>query len=280
MRNVNHKRDRPLVIVLGCDEIGSALAHALHGAAHAVVVIDGVDPGWPRRGRSYVDAWYVGGATLEQVDACFCASAKSVGPILARGEMIAATTWSWQGIAELAKPLAVVETRERETTPREIARPPLLDDVLTIGVRTGRVGGWPADIAIAAAPSSHPIAGATRGTVDRCPPVRILAPLAGRFRTRFEISDWVDRGEVIGETGGFAVIAPASGILVALSARGARIAAGQLIAEIDQTPSTGAAFGIEPHARAVAHEVCAAIRRRVADARSGASPDARTEVTS
>jgi hypothetical protein len=83
MRNAKYGHDRPAVIVLGCDEVGSAVAHAAHCAGYAVILIDGVDPGWARRGMSYVDAWYVGGATLEHVDACFCASARSIGPVLA-----------------------------------------------------------------------------------------------------------------------------------------------------------------------------------------------------
>ena len=102
---------RPAVLVLGCDDVGSAVACMLHGSGAAVVLIDDIDPPWARRGRSYTDAWYVGGATLERVDACFCGSVRSLPAVLARGDMIAATTWSASGVAAALQPLAVVETR-------------------------------------------------------------------------------------------------------------------------------------------------------------------------
>ena len=104
--NALHK-DRPVVIVVGCDDVGSAIACALHGAGAAVVLVDDADPPWARRGRSYADAWYVGGATLERVDACFCGSVRSIPAVLARGDMIAATAWSFQGVASALKPVAL-----------------------------------------------------------------------------------------------------------------------------------------------------------------------------
>ena len=269
MRNAKYEHDRPVVIVLGCDEIGSAVAHAAHCAGYAVILIDGVDPGWARRGKSYVDAWYVGGATLEHVDACFCASARSIGPVLARTDMVAATTWSWQGVAQTVMPRAVIETRQC-ATPRATCRPPLLENVLTIGVRSHTVGGWPADVVISSAPISDSIPDSTTRIGARRNPVRILVPHAGRFRTRLEITDWVDEGEVVGEVGAFAAIAPASGMLIALTARGARLVAGQLITEIDTTATIGTAFGIMPDARRIALEVTGAIRRGAAAVRAHA----------
>ena len=41
---------RPMAIVIGASEVGSAIAVALHRAGCAVVLTDEVDPAWPRRG--------------------------------------------------------------------------------------------------------------------------------------------------------------------------------------------------------------------------------------
>src|SRR5204862_3782517 len=87
---------RHLTVVLGSNNIGSAVACALRSVDAPVVVIDEVDPSWPYRGMSLTDAWFTGTASLGGHDACFCASARSVPIVLARG-MIAATTWSWRG---------------------------------------------------------------------------------------------------------------------------------------------------------------------------------------
>src|SRR4029453_3839187 len=91
---------RPLVIVLGGGDVGSAVALALHQAGFALVLVDEADPSWHRRGMGFTNAWYVGNAELESEGACFCASLKSIPSILAR-RMIAATTWSWPGVAAM-----------------------------------------------------------------------------------------------------------------------------------------------------------------------------------
>ena len=251
---------RPIVAVLGCDDLGSAIACTLHEAGAAVVLIDDVDPPWARRGRSYTDAWYVGGATLEQVDACFCGSARSLPAVLARGDMIAATTWSVQGVAAVVQPVAVVETRPGCTMSVSRTRPEFLDGVLTIGARTTQVAGWPADVVIAGprhAPGTHASA---RALQPEAACERIDAPYAGRFRTRHEIAERVEAGDVLGQLGAFACVAPIAGILTALAPRGARVAAGNALAEIDPQGDPMRCFGIEPEARAIAHRVCAAVR--------------------
>src|SRR5439155_23720234 len=111
MRRVNELELRPAAIVIGCGDVGSAVAHALHRAGCAVVLVDHADPPWTRRGMAYADAWYVGAASLSGVDACFCASVRSIPFVLDRRDMIAATTWSWQGVAGALQPIAVVDAR-------------------------------------------------------------------------------------------------------------------------------------------------------------------------
>jgi hypothetical protein len=253
--------ERPVVIVAGSDDVGSAIARTLHGGGMAVVLVDAADPPWGRRGMSYTDAWYVGGATLEGVDACFCGSVKSLPAVLARGDMIAATTWSPEGVARALRPLALVETRPGCGMTIARSRPALLDGVAAIGVRTTQVAGWRADVVIAA---GHPRNGRSScGEPGPALGMRIEAPHAGRFRTRREIAERIEVGDVLGELGGFSAIAPIAGVLTALPARGARVAAGQTLAEIDPCGDPQRAFGIVPEARAIAQRVGAAIRQAI-----------------
>ena len=266
MRANTHGRDGQVVVVIGCDEIGSAIAHVLHRSGAGVVLIDDIDPPWAWRGRSYVDAWYVGGATLDGIDACFCASVKSIPAILARGDMIAATAWSLEGVANAVAPSAIVETRPRSSLQLTRARPPLLHGTRMIGVRNAQVSAWTADAVIDAAhradavgPSnaSNPVdAGSRNGR-----PVRVEAACAGRFRTRHEICERVQAGDIVGELGSFAAIAPAGGMLTALSARGARVAEGQVLLEIDASCDVGRCFGISEDARGLAQHVNLVLRR-------------------
>jgi xanthine dehydrogenase accessory factor len=255
-----------VVVVAGCDEVGSAIAHALHIAGFAVVLVDDIDPGHIRRGRSYTDAWYVGGATLDGVDACFCGSVKSIPAVLARGDMIAATTWSMMGVAAALRPHALVETRPGCRAGVAAARPPVLDGALAVGVRTTRVAGWRADVVIAAAfdddssASQQAMSRARGRDRTRSTPIPVEVAHGGRFRTRREIPERVDVGDVLGDLDRHTIVAPASGVLAGLAARGARIAAGQPVAEIDPAGEPRQSFGIGAEERAIARRACAAVR--------------------
>jgi hypothetical protein len=220
----------PVVVVIGCDVIGSAVAHALHRCRFAVVLIDTADPPWPRRGMSYADAWYVGGATLEGVDACFCASIKSIPSVLRRRDMIVASTWSLPGVAAALGPVAVVDARSR-----------------SVIVSVARLATFEQRVVIAA--DDIPGGGAC---VD--------APVAGRFRTRRQIAERVEAGEFLGELGGSAIVAPAAGVLRGLTARGARVLAGQMIAEIDRSGEAQRCYGIDTRARGVGARVSLALK--------------------
>ena len=210
--------DRPVVIVVGCDDLGSAIARGLHVGGAAVVLIDAADPPWARRGMSYTDAWYVGGATLDGVDACFCASVKSIPALLDRGDTIAATTWSLHGVAVALQPIAFVDSR-----------------------------------AIARIPSSMP---------------RVGAAHPGRFLTRHRIAERVEAGERLGEISGVAVHAPVAGVLRGLAARGARVVAGQTLAEIDESGDPSRCFGVSAKAQAAAQGVLVTLGRRLRASRS------------
>jgi xanthine dehydrogenase accessory factor len=214
-------------MVLGCDEVASAIGRELHLAGNAVVLIDDVDPPWSRRGMSYVDAWYVGGATLEEVDACFCGSLKSIPAVLARGDMIAATTWSWQGVAASLQPVALVDAR--------------------LSAEAGALRAFGGIVAVAE----------RNGDASLAP--RITAPRPGRFGTRFEIAERVTAGELVGEIGNDPVVSPATGALRALAARGARLAIGGLVAEIEPSGEAHRCFGVDPAARTIARRVSAAV---------------------
>jgi len=258
--------ERAVVVVVGCDDVGSAIAHAMHVADFAVVLVDDIDPPWIRRGRSYTDAWYVGGATLEGVDACFCGSVRSIPAVLARGDMIAATTWSWAGLAAALRPAALIETRPGCRASVTDVRPSVLEGVLAVGVRTTQVAGWRAEIVIAGATAgdfgpaaAHRSLRAVRRAALR-EPIGVDAVHSGRFRTRREIAERVNAGDVLGDLDRYAIVAPATGVLAGLAARGARVAAGQLIAEIDPCGDPQRSFGIAAEERAIARRVCAAVR--------------------
>jgi hypothetical protein len=155
---------------------------------------------------------YLGNAELDGEGACFCASLKSMPSILAR-RMIAATTWSWQGIAAAFETSVLVDARG----------PRRRNDV---GAR-GRV-----PITLADTPVGNVGTSSTE------------APRAGRFMTERRIGDTVRAGEVVGAVGSDAVRAGADGVLLGLAARGARIEIGDPLVEVDSVGPKHACFGI------------------------------------
>ncbi|MGJ7512443.1 hypothetical protein [Variovorax sp. GT1P44] len=64
----------PTVLILGCGDVGSAVAHRLFMLGANVVMQDIASPAHPRRGMAFADAMFVGTATLEGVVACLAPS--------------------------------------------------------------------------------------------------------------------------------------------------------------------------------------------------------------
>jgi len=265
---------RTVAIVLGCSDVGSAVALALHGAGLSVVLVDEADPAWHRRGMAFTNAWYVGNAELEGEGACFCASVKSIPSVLVR-RMIAATTWSWPGVASALEVGILVDARGRKRRGSDglLGRVPL-----TVGIGPDFVEGGNVDVAIGL-PSgflgrSDDVSsgvGADRdvGSGDvHDAGLAVEAARFGRFMTERRIGDSVRAGQIVGGLGNTAIAAPAAGVLLGLAARGARIEPGDTLVEIGPCGAAYACYGVGEGPRRVADTVVSALaarRERVRD---------------
>lgn len=264
--------DRRLAIVVGATDVGSAAAIALHRAGYGVVLCEDVDPTWPRRGMAFTNAWYVGSAEIDGVAAVFCSSVRSIPTVLARGELIAATTWSWSGVAESLAPAVVVHTRSRDRSPDDL-RAEESNGRVTIGIGPGFVAGGNVDVVIESAP------GPSLGELIRCGPALprnevipglalsacerfVHAPASGRFVTQKRIGMAVAKGETIGAIGNMPVFAPMAGVLRGLTARGARVSAGTRVVEVDPRGDPALCFGIGERPGMIASGVIAALADR------------------
>jgi xanthine dehydrogenase accessory factor len=262
-----------VTIVLGCGDVGSAVARGLHGAGCDVVLIDAADPPWPRRGMAYVDAWYVGGAELEGVCACFCASVRSIPFVLERPETIAATTWSWPGVAAALSPSALVDARMAKRGTPATLRDAAPASLLTVGVGPGFVAGVHVDLAVESAwgddlgrvierGATRALAGGPRPLGGAGRERYVYAPRAGRFGTSRHVGERVDRGDVVATLEGERLLAPLAGVLRGLSARGARIAPGQKVIEVDPRGEPSLCFGVGERPRRIARGVVEALAAR------------------
>jgi hypothetical protein len=249
------QEDRNAAIVIGSGELGSAIAVALHEAAFRVVLCDEVDPVGLRRGMSFTDAWYVGSATLGGVRATFCASARSIPTVLTGRRSIAATTWSWRGVAALLSPAVIVDARCQAAgvSPSDL-RIGMHRDVLTVGLSPWYVTGENASTVVWApltagdAPVYDPLGAEPHRTA-------LASKAGGRMHTLQRIGDRVHAGEVIGGVGVTTIMAPVGGVLSGLAARGSRIAAGATVAEIDRRAQAVLCFGIPEWCARIADEI-------------------------
>jgi xanthine dehydrogenase accessory factor len=269
----NRRTERPVAIVLGCNDVGSAVACALHASGWSVVLVDDADPPWHRRGMAFTNAWYIGNAELDGAGACFCASLKSIPSVLAHG-MIAATTWSWGSVADALHAEVLVDAGRSRRRP-EVLRGRI---ALTIGIGADFVAGDNVDVALDA---SAEVAGAAPPQMQ----ARDAAALAsrrnsyvvastryGRFMTERRIGDSVRAGEKIGAVGNEIVAAPASGVLLGLAARGARIEPGDELVEVDTSGIAYRCHGIGAGARSVAARVLCVVARRAAPSDAAIGP--------
>ena len=263
----------PVVAVLGSGDVGSAVARALHLAGCATVLIDDADPAWPRRGMAFVDAWYVGNAELAGVAACFCSSVRSIPTVLDRSDRVVATTWSWRGVAAALQPLAVIDAHVAKRSPPARLKAHAPSPLLTIGLGPGYRVGEHVDLAVETAwgerlgaivesGGTQAFAGEPRKLGEVGSERFVYAPSAGRFRTFRNIGDLVVAGETIATLDGAAIAAPLSGALRGLSARGARIVAGQKIVEVDPRGERALCFGVGERPRRIAAGVLEALAMR------------------
>lgn len=257
-------RKRTVSVVLGCDRVGSAVAYALHRAGLAVVLVDGVDPPWCRRGMTFINAWYLGSAELEGEAACFCASVKSIPSVLAR-RLIAATTWSWAGVVAQLDAAAIIDTRRDGRAPTAALRG-CVKHVIGVGDRF--LLGNDVDVAIDVREchqADTPAAAIVAGVSSRVPAVGgvdfrgLHADRDGRFFTNHRIGDPVRAGEVVGHLHLQPVVAPCAGVLCGLSARGARVQRGQTIVEVDPRGDPALCFGLGDEPLRIARQVVAAL---------------------
>jgi xanthine dehydrogenase accessory factor len=242
----NRGDHRKVAIVIDCGDISSAIAHALHIAGFAVVLSDHVDPPWSRRGMTFANAWYIGNAELEGTAACFCASVRSIATLLAQ-RLIAATTWSWSGIAEALPPALVVDARRHANRSPTVL---LGGATMTVGIGAQFLPGVHVDLVVDDFDNETP-------NVDE----RLIARAdsLGRFMTSQHIGALVRTGEVVGHLQRQQIIAPASGVLRGLSARGARVHPGVELIEVDPCCNSASCFGLGGRQRIVAANVIKAL---------------------
>jgi len=254
------------VLVLGCGDVGSAVAHRLFSLGAQVVLCDLARPAHARRGMAYTDALFAGHATLDGVTA---RRVDDVAGILACWEEGRAIP-----LVVMPEPLLLSELRPDvlvEATMRRHRVPVDLRGLApwTVGLGPGfEVGGnchvavetqWGermgavlrdgATAALAGGPKA--LDGVTRERF-------VSAPVSGTWHCAATIGDPVSAAQVLGRLGELPVCAPIAGILRGITHDGVEVRVGQKIVEVDPREAPQV-FGLGERPAAIARGVATAL---------------------
>ena len=260
-----------LVLVRGSGDVGSAVAHRMFGAGHAVVIHDVPLPAAPRRGMAFADAVFEGACELEGLNARRVDDLAALPAALGERAYVPVVVADLESLLSTVRPDVLVDARMRKR-----AHPECQLDLapLTIGLGPNFIAGETTHLAI------ETIWGDDLGTVITSGPTRALAgeprsfdghardrfiyaPVAGVLRTDAAIGQRVRRGTLVATIDGQQLAAPLDGVLRGLTHDGVPVAAGAKVVEVDPRGDVSAVRGLGVRPRRIADGVVAAVAQGV-----------------
>jgi xanthine dehydrogenase accessory factor len=243
------------ILVRGCGDMGSAVAHRLFLLGATVIVHDVPTPHHLRRGMAFTDALFDGSAMLEGVLACRVEGIESVRRHWAAGDHVPVCDVALDALLAELRPDVVIDARMRKRAIPEDQRPlaPVavglgpgfaVDENCTVAVETawgsamGKLAREGRADALGGEP--RPLAGVGRERF-------VYASHDGVWQTALPLGASVTSGEPVGQLGAHTVRAPWTGVLRGLSHDGARALSGQKIIEVDpRTEADVFGLGVRP----------------------------------
>lgn len=257
-----------VALVRGVGDIGSAVAHRLFQAGHAVIIHDTQHPTTSRRKMAFADAVFDGRALLDGIAAMRVDDLNALAELIAAHEVIPVVVTDLHALLRAVHPDVLVDAQMRKRAQPEMQRGLAR---LTIGLGPGFVAGETTDLAVETswgadlgkvldrggtrllAGEPRPIAGHAR---DRY----VYAPVDGIFHTTLQIGDAVRSGQVIARIGATALTAPIDGVLRGLTQAGVVVSAGTKVIEVDPRGSTAITAGIGERPGRIADGVLRAVQ--------------------
>jgi xanthine dehydrogenase accessory factor len=258
---------RPPALVLGTNEIASAVAVHLVAAGYSPVLSHDPFPPVIRRAMAFHDALFGDRAAVEGIEGERAETAAEIVSVLAKPGCVAVTPVQLAPLVAVLRPRILVDARmqKRRVTPdhRGVAG-------LTIGLGPNFAVAVNCDIAIETRPVR--IGAIVRtGCTDQAD--GISRPLGGVGAERFAYSDrpgvWhtaldigmrAFKGFVVGHLDGVPVHAPIDGVLRGIVRDSTMVAAGVKLLEIDTRGRDARWTGIDERGRAIAEATLKAIR--------------------
>lgn len=227
------------ILVLGCGDIGSAIAHQLKTNDCQVIISDVRFPAHARCEMGFVNSFYDDACILDGIKATYVDV-----PQFQKNAAVLTCSIDAMHIMSISKPLVVIDARMSK---RSVTTPPTWwscgVEPLLIGLGPGFTTAQNCDTAIETARGEFLGAGVIGSTkvVDGDPLTvqglsreRIVySPSAGVWHTELNVGDAVSKGNVIGYIDAEPIRAPATGTLRGISRDTAHVRMNQKIIEVD-----------------------------------------------
>ncbi|WP_316158201.1 MULTISPECIES: xanthine dehydrogenase [unclassified Bradyrhizobium] len=257
---------KPLALVLGTNEIASAVAAKLNHARFAVVLCHDAFPPVIRRGMAFHDVLFGETRDLDGVIGSRAESITDVVRIHREPDQAAVTGMHLTDIIAFRYPAVIVDARMQ----KHLLTPDLRGVAgIAVGIGPRFAIGHNCDVAIETHPRETGTILAHGTTRDADGKAR---DLGGAGRERFVYSDqeavWhtpldigtrVYKGLQLGSLGGTPVLAPLDGALRGIARDGVRVPANVKLLEIDPRGRQAAWTGMDERGQAIAASVVAAL---------------------
>lgn len=280
----DHRSRSPLAVVLGTNEIASAVAVHLRRAGWAVVLSHDPLPPVLRRGMAFHNALWGDPVALEGIAALPVDGILDLLDVCERDDVVAVTRMGLVDLMPLGPFDLLADARLHKYAVTPDLRP---FATVTIGLGPGFTAGVDCDAAVETRPAHSGLL-LTRGSTeapDGSPPPLggigaerfVRADEPGPWRTAFPIGARIFRGQIVGHLGRDAVVAPMDGVLRGLVRDDTDVPAGAKLIEIDPRSRWQVRWtGIDDRSRAIAattsHAALDFLERRRAAVLSVATP--------
>ena len=256
-----------LALVLGTNEIASAVAVHLKAAGHRVVLSHDPYPPVIRRGMAFHDALFGDKAIVEMIEGERAETATEIAKVLSKPRRVAVTPLHLTDLIASFSPRMLIDARmqKHRVTPdcRGIVQ-------LTIGLGPNFEVGVNCDIAVETRPAKNgtvvscgrtdPADGMARSLGGVGAERFVYSDRTGRWHTPIEIGMRIFRGFVLGHLDGVPVHAPMDGIVRGIVRDSTSVPAGVKLLEIDARGRNASWTGTDERGRAIAEATMKAIR--------------------
>lgn len=268
----------PFAVILGTNEIASAVAVHLFWAGHGVVLSHDPMPPVIRRRMAFHDALFDDAASVAGVVAGRAETSVEIRERLSAGAGVLVTELGLLDLIVIGAIDILVDARmnKYQVTPdlRRLGH-------LAVGVGPGFSSGFNCDVAVETRPgmagrvvtagATEPPDGVPSSLGGQLAARFARAEAAGRWHTAIEIGTRVYKDFIVGYLGGTPVRAPFDGFVRGVARDGAEVTQGVKLLEIDPRGRTASWTGIDGRASAIAKGVTRALARHKAAARADAA---------